>query len=48
VLSKGHETRNLAEYEGDLEVDEGLVDDLIKAADAVRVALQAADLPSEV
>jgi hypothetical protein len=48
VLSKGHETRNMAEYEGALDVDEGLVDDLIKAAEAVRVALRAADLPPEV
>jgi hypothetical protein len=48
VLSKGHETRNMAEYEGALDVDEGLVDDLIKAAEAVRVALRAAVLPPEV
>lgn len=39
VLSKGHEARNMAEYEGGLDVDEGLVDDLIKAAEAVRAAL---------
>ena len=44
VLSKGHETRNMAEYEGALDVDEGLVADLIKAAEAVRVALRAAGL----
>ena len=42
VLSKGHETRNMAEYEGALDVDKGLVDDLIKAAEAVRVALRGA------
>ena len=48
VLSKCHETRNMAEYEGALDVDEGLVDDLIKAAEAVRVAVRAADLPPEV
>ena len=48
VLSKGHETRNMAEYEGALDVDEGLVADLIKAAEAVRVALRAAGLPPEV
>jgi thiamine monophosphate kinase len=47
-LSKGHETRNMAEYEGALDVDEGLVADLIKAAEAVRVALRAAGLPQEV
>lgn len=39
VLSKGHEARNMAEYEGGLDIDEGLVDDLIKAAEAVRAAL---------
>jgi len=48
VLSKGHETRNMAEYEGALDVDEGLVADLIRAAEAVRVALRAAGLPPEV
>lgn len=48
VLSKGHETRNMAEYEGALDVDEGLVADLIEAAEAVRVALRAAGLPPEV
>ena len=46
VLSKGHERRNMAEYEGGLDVDEGLVDELIKAAEAVRRALHAA-LPPE-
>jgi len=38
----------MAGYEGALDVDEGLVDDLIKAAEAVRAALRAADLPPEV
>jgi hypothetical protein len=45
VLSKGHESRNMAEYEGAVDLDEGFVGDLIKAAEAVRVALRAADLP---
>ena len=36
------------EYEGALDVDEGLVADLIKASEAVRVALRAAGLPPEV
>jgi len=39
VLAKGHERRNLAEYEGLLEVDERLVGDLIDAAKAVLTAL---------
>jgi hypothetical protein len=34
--------------EGVLDVDEGLVDDLMEAAEAVRVALRAADLPPAV
>jgi hypothetical protein len=41
VLAKGHELRNLAEYEGLLEVDERLVADLIDAARAVLAALRA-------
>ena len=45
VLSKCHETRNLAEYEGALDVDEGLVRDLLEATRAVRAALRATDLP---
>src|ERR1700724_628770 len=42
VLAKSHERRNLAEYEGLLEVDERLVADLIDAAKAVLAALTAA------
>ncbi|MDP3821691.1 MAG: hypothetical protein Q8R33_09460 [Burkholderiales bacterium] len=39
VLDKCHNTRNLGEYEGLLDVDERLVADLIKAAQAVADAL---------
>lgn len=39
VLDKCHNTRNLGEYEGLLDVDERLVADLIKAAQAVAAAL---------
>ena len=39
VLDKCHNTRNLGEYEGLLDVDERLVTDLIKAAHAVADAL---------
>ncbi len=39
VLDKCHNTRNLGEYEGLLDVDERLVIDLIKAAQAVADAL---------
>lgn len=39
VLDKCHNTRNLGEYEGLLDVDERLVTDLITAAQAVADAL---------
>jgi len=39
VLDKCHHQRNVAEYEGELDVSERLVLDLIEACDAVRVAL---------
>lgn len=41
VLDKCHNTRNLGEYEGLLDVDERLVADLITATQAVAHALQA-------
>jgi hypothetical protein len=41
VLAKGHEIRNLGEYEGDLNVDERLVADLITACRAVAARLDA-------
>lgn len=41
VLDKCHNTRNLGEYEGLLEVDERLVTDLITATQAVADALHA-------
>jgi hypothetical protein len=41
VLAKGHDTRNLAEYEGSVEIDERLVTDMIEAANKVRAALRA-------
>ncbi|HEC13677.1 MAG TPA: hypothetical protein ENI80_10625 [Acidiferrobacteraceae bacterium] len=39
VLAKCHDVRNLGEYEGDLNVDERLVADLITASQAVADAL---------
>lgn len=39
VLDKCHNTRNLAEYEGVVDVDERLVNDLVAAAKAVSRAL---------
>lgn len=39
VLAKAHTVRNAAEYEGYLEADERLVEDLVRAADTVRAAV---------
>ncbi len=39
VLDRCHEIRNLGEYEGDLNVDERLVSDLITACQAVAAKL---------
>ncbi|MEM1187105.1 MAG: hypothetical protein AAF933_05320 [Pseudomonadota bacterium] len=44
MLVKAHERRNLAEYEGHLERDELLLDDLITAARTLRDAID--DLPT--
>lgn len=41
VLSKGHDIRNLGEYEGDLNVDERIVADLIAACQKVAAKLGA-------
>ena len=41
VLSKCHEIRNLGEYEGDLNVDERIVADLIAACHAVSAKVEA-------
>lgn len=45
VLDKGHRIRNQAEYEGMMDVDERLVEDLIAAATVVRNALRKAGPP---
>jgi hypothetical protein len=41
VLSKCHDIRNLGEYEGDLNVDDRIVTDLIEACRAVASRLDA-------
>lgn len=46
VLAKCHQIRNLGEYEGDLNVDERLVADLVAACRAVAVKLDALSIPS--
>ena len=45
VLAKCHDVRNLGEYEGDLNVDERLFTDLIKAGQAVAAALNKLPMP---
>lgn len=46
VLAKAHEMRNVAEYEGHLDADVGMLKNLIEAAEAVRNAVVALpDLP---
>ena len=46
VLAKCHEVRNLGEYEGDLDVDERLLADLITACKSVAAALGKFTRPS--
>jgi hypothetical protein len=45
VLSKCHDIRNVGEYEGDLDVDERIVADLISACKAVAAKLGELQLP---
>lgn len=45
ILAKAHDTRNLGEYEGDLNVDERLVTDLVAAAQKVAAAVQQLTAP---
>jgi hypothetical protein len=46
VLSKCHDIRNLGEYEGDLNVDERIVTDLLAAAAAVAAKVDALPSPA--
>ena len=46
VLAKCHDVRNLGEYEGDLNVDERLLADLIVACKAVAAALDKVSPPA--
>ena len=41
VIAKAHEVRDVAEYEGRFDADEGLLRDLIEAAQAIRNAVAA-------
>jgi hypothetical protein len=47
VLAKCHDVRNRGEYEGDLSVDERLVEDLVTACQAVFAKVRALPLPRE-
>lgn len=47
VLAKCHDIRNLGEYEGDLNVDERIVTDLIAACEAVAAKIGALQPPAE-
>ena len=40
VLAKAHTARNIAEYEGHLEADERLVEDLVAATEVIAKALE--------
>jgi hypothetical protein len=40
VLDQAHRKRNLAEYEGDIDVDDQLVEALIRVADLIAEKLQ--------
>jgi hypothetical protein len=46
VLAKCHERRNLAEYEGDLDIDEQLLRDLLIATETVLTKVSALNLTS--
>ena len=41
VLSKCHDVRNVGEYEGDFDIDERLVNDLVKACEVVATKITA-------
>jgi hypothetical protein len=45
VLSKCHDVRNVGEYEGDFDIDERLVKDLVAASEAVAKKVVALSLP---
>lgn len=46
VLAKCHDLRNLGEYEGDFDVDERIVTDLISACQAVAAKIDSLPAPS--
>ncbi len=46
LLAKGHELRNLAEYEGDLDTDERFVEGFIAACEVVAGKVRSLELPA--
>jgi hypothetical protein len=46
ILSKGHDIRNLGEYEGDLDVDERIVSDMLATCKVVAKAIENLPFPS--
>jgi hypothetical protein len=46
-LSKGHDIRNIGEYEGQLDLDERIVTDLVTACKAVAVAIEKLPPPKD-
>jgi len=46
IFLKAHNERNLAEYEGRMEIDEGLLADLIRCTKKLERAVGKLDLPA--
>jgi hypothetical protein len=46
IFLRAHNERNLAEYEGRMEIDEGLLADLIRCAKKLEVAVGKLDPPA--
>jgi hypothetical protein len=46
IFLKAHNERNLAEYEGRMEIDEGLLADLIRCTKKLEAAVGKLDLPA--
>jgi hypothetical protein len=47
IFLKAHNERNLAEYEGRLEIDEGLLTDLIRCTKKLETAVAKLDAPAD-
>jgi hypothetical protein len=46
IFLKAHNERNLAEYEGRMEIDEGLLADLIRCTKKLETSVRKLDLPA--